>query len=698
MGIDLNMIEEEGDDQSMVCQAEQRPSPVSAGGVCLELWHACAGPRISLPKKGSLVVYLPQGHLEHLTFANGGAGGGRMFLRHDLPPHLVCRVVDVQLRADATTDEVYSQLSLLAEGEVFDKQIQEGILEKVGEVDEMDSGGKSAVPHMFCKTLTASDTSTHGGFSVPCRAAEDCFPQLDYKQQRPSQELIAKDLHGVEWCFKHIYRGQPRRHLLTTGWTGFVNKKKLTPGDAVLFLRGDDGELRLGIRRASQFIGSISFTMPSSQGTTVGAGVLVSIANAVSSKSTFQINYNPRANHSEFIVPYWKFAKSCNHSISVGDQFKVRIESKDTTERRYTGLVTAVCDLDPLRWPRSKWRCLLVRWDDNDVIENCRRHSRLSPWEIEPIGSFSSHNNLIASGSKRSRSSFPLGNVDSPHPIGSGFENLGEFTRSPKVLQGQEILGFKASYKEVPNSCLAPDLKRSDFLYKGIGLGGSIRSHKVLQGQEIVPVLPSYHTMAVESRREAVGLKTFEPSMPLQGYCSFVPSSSSSAQVTSPSSVLMFGQASSPMPQLHSSYGLEEREKAGNGCCLSIQFGSAEACDSMQKPSSGRWIWSRTQKPSFARPIRKNGQNVSNGGGGSGFRLFGFPLTEKSTVASVVDGSLGEGSLMEKGIESSFSNQRAANMSTKNAGHGCTRGFLQPGFSTSRSLFDSSASVSDVDE
>ncbi|KAG0499179.1 hypothetical protein HPP92_003870 [Vanilla planifolia] len=677
MGIDLNMIEEEGDEESMVCQAEQRLSPVSAGGVCLELWHACAGPRISLPKKGSLVVYLPQGHLEHLTSANGGAGGGRMFLRHDLPPHLVCRVVDVQLRVDATTDEVYSQLSLLAEGEVFDKQIQEGILEKVGEVDEMDSGGKSAVPHMFCKTLTASDTSTHGGFSVPCRAAEDCFPQLDYKQQRPSQELIAKDLHGVEWCFKHIYRGQPRRHLLTTGWTGFVNKKKLTPGDAVLFLRGDDGELRLGIRRASQLIGSISFTMPSSQGTTVGAGVLVSIANAVSSKSTFQINYNPRANHSEFIVPYWKFTKSCNHSISVGDQFKMRIESKDTTERRYTGLVTAVCDLDPLRWPRSKWRCLLVRWDDNDVIENCRRHSRLSPWEIEPIGSFSSHNNLIASGSKRSRSSFPLGNVDSPHPIGSGFENLGEFTRSPKVLQGQEILGFKASYKEVLGDRFGP-----------------IRSCKV---KKLFPYYLRITQWLSKAEERPSGLKTFEPSMPFRdtvplfrraplgtGHVSFLGSD--------------VWASFTPMPQLHSSYGLEEREKAGNGCCLSIQFGSAEACDAMQKPSSGRWIWSRTQKPSFARPIRKNGQNVSNGGGGSGFRLFGFPLTEKSTVASVVDGSLGEGSLMEKGIESSFSNQRAANMTTKNAGHGCTRGFLQPGFSTSRSLFDSSASVSDVDE
>ncbi|KAL5697488.1 Arf GTPase arf3 [Ranunculus cassubicifolius] len=109
----------------------------------------------------------------------------------------------------------------------------------------------SITPHMFFKTLTASDTSTHGGFSVPRRAAEDCFPPLDYNQQRPWQELTAKNLHGVVWRFRHIYRGQPRRHLLTTGWSAFVNKK-LVSWDAVLFLRGDNGELKLGIRRISQ--------------------------------------------------------------------------------------------------------------------------------------------------------------------------------------------------------------------------------------------------------------------------------------------------------------------------------------------------------------------------------------------------------------------------------------------------------------
>ena len=42
----------------------------------------------------------------------------------------------------------------------------------------------------FCKTLTASDTSTHGGFSVPRRAAEKNFPPLVRKS---SHVILACD-------------------------------------------------------------------------------------------------------------------------------------------------------------------------------------------------------------------------------------------------------------------------------------------------------------------------------------------------------------------------------------------------------------------------------------------------------------------------------------------------------------------------
>lgn len=65
-------------------------TPPVVASVCMELWHACAGPLISLPKKGSAVVYLPQGHLEHLS--------EYPHIVCNLPPHVFCRVVDVKLR------------------------------------------------------------------------------------------------------------------------------------------------------------------------------------------------------------------------------------------------------------------------------------------------------------------------------------------------------------------------------------------------------------------------------------------------------------------------------------------------------------------------------------------------------------------------------------------------------------------------
>ena len=58
------------------------------------------------------------------------------------------------------------------------QKLREGVIDGDGEGEDTDAVMKLTTPHMFCKTLTASDTSTHGGFSVPRRAAEDCFPPL----------------------------------------------------------------------------------------------------------------------------------------------------------------------------------------------------------------------------------------------------------------------------------------------------------------------------------------------------------------------------------------------------------------------------------------------------------------------------------------------------------------------------------------
>ncbi|KAM7500753.1 hypothetical protein LguiA_025167 [Lonicera macranthoides] len=518
----------------------------SSSAVCLELWHACAGP-ISLPKKGSAVVYLPQGHSEHVSDFPAAA--------YDLPPHVFCRVVDVKLHAEEATDEVYAQVSLMPEIH-SDQKWSEGETEgEIEEEEDMEGAGKSMTPHMFCKTLTASDTSTHGGFSVPRRAAEDCFPPLDYKQQRPSQELVAKDLHGTEWRFRHIYRGQPRRHLLTTGWSAFVNKKKLVCGDAVLFLRGGDGELRLGVRRASQVKGGATFPLVCTQ----QLNDITAVVNAISMRSVFSVCYNPRSNSSEFIIPFRKFSKSLAHSFSAGMRFKMRVESEDASERRYTGLITGISDMDPLRWPGSKWRCLMVRWDDVEVT----RHNRVSPWEIEPSGPVSGPSSMVPPGTKRTRISIPTTKSDFPLPTdGMGVSDFGESLRFRKVLQGQEIMGFSTPYGSVDaQSHHSPEMRgcfpvsnssRISSIgnsYEGTGFGESFRFSKVLQGQEFSTV-PYGRVLAGNQVHENSGFQIIDslraPSSgtgwaPLmQGYGTCIHPSAPMAQVSSPSSVLMF--------------------------------------------------------------------------------------------------------------------------------------------------------------
>nr|DAD21092.1 TPA_asm: hypothetical protein HUJ06_022554 [Nelumbo nucifera] len=644
-------------------------SSSSSAGVCLELWHACAGPLISLPKKGSAVVYLPQGHLEHISEFPATV--------YNLPPHVFCRVVDVKLHVEVATDEVYAQVSLLPETEIEQKLLR-GDMETDGEDEEIEGSAKLTTPHMFCKTLTASDTSTHGGFSVPRRAAEDCFPPLDYKQQRPSQELVAKDLHGVEWKFRHIYRGQPRRHLLTTGWSAFVNKKKLVSGDAVLFLRGDNGELRLGIRRAAQVKGGIPFPVLCSQ--SMNGGSLTAVASAVSTKSVFNIYYNPRASQSEFIVPFRKFHKSLKLPFSIGMKFKMRFETEDAAERRYTGLVTGINDMDPVRWPGSKWRCLLVRWDD-DLETN--RHNRVSPWEIEPLGPVSACSSLSAPGSKKTRMTLPSSKPDFPVPNGTGFSDFRESLRFQKVLQGQEILGFgtpdgidarnhhpSETWRCNPGSNsfeiaalgsgIRTPLRNSDYPFTGIGFSESVRFHKVLQGQEIFPKSPyGRANLAYENGRfgnvDGVHMSSAGNGWTtlMQGFNNHVQPSTPSVQVSSPSSVLMFQQTSILYPR--SAYGINNQKGVdGNYCGLygsqtsGVKIVPSSLCGqhSMEElggnhttnPSKEHIQLTSQYASSLAsQPALKGGSQELLLTGGSGCRLFGFPLTKESCATHEKD-------------------------------------------------------------
>ncbi|GMJ07267.1 hypothetical protein HRI_004395900 [Hibiscus trionum] len=335
-----------------------------------ELWHACAGPLVSLPPVGSLVVYFPQGHSEQVA-ASMQKETDFIPSYPNLPSKLICMLHNVTLHADPETDEVYAQMTL----QPVNKYDKEALL-----ASDMALKQCRQPAEFFCKTLTASDTSTHGGFSVPRRAAEKIFPPLDFSMQPPAQELVAKDLHDNTWTFRHIYRGQPKRHLLTTGWSVFVNTKRLFAGDSVLFIRDEKSQLLLGTRHANRQQSALSSSVISSD--SMHIGILAAAAHAAANNSPFTIFYNPRASPSEFVIPLAKYNKAMYTQVSLGMRFRMMFETEESGVRRYMGTITGISDLDPVRWKNSQWRNLQVGWDESTAGE---RPSRVSIWDIEPV-------------------------------------------------------------------------------------------------------------------------------------------------------------------------------------------------------------------------------------------------------------------------------------------------------------------------
>lgn len=392
-----------------------------------ELWRACAGPLVTVPRENELVYYFPQGHIEQVEASTNQVADQAMPV-YNLPWKILCRVINVQLKAEPDTDEVFAQVTLMPEPDQDENAVK-----------------KEPVPpppprfhvHSFCKTLTASDTSTHGGFSVLRRHADECLPPLDMSRQPPTQELVAKDLHGNEWRFRHIFRGQPRRHLLQSGWSVFVSSKRLVAGDAFIFLRGENGELRVGVRRAMRQQGNAPSSVISSH--SMHLGVLATAWHAIQTKTIFTVYYKPRTSPSEFIVPFDQYMESVKNSYSIGMRFKMRFEGEEAPEQRFTGTIVGTEEADPKRWPESKWRCLKVRWDETSTIP---RPDRVSPWKIEPALTPPALNPLPVPRPKRPRPNILPSSPDSSVLTREGSSKI-TIDPSPasglsRVLQGQE--------------------------------------------------------------------------------------------------------------------------------------------------------------------------------------------------------------------------------------------------------------------
>ncbi|PKA55277.1 Auxin response factor 2 [Apostasia shenzhenica] len=300
------------------------------GALYNELWHACAGPLVTVPRVGERVFYFPQGHIEQVEASTNQVADHQMPV-YNLPSKILCRVMNVELKAELDTDEVFAQITLFPEPDQDENA-----------VEKEPSAPPPARPRSqsFCKTLTASDTSTHGGFSVLRRHADECLPPLDMAKQPPTQELVAKDLHGIE---------------------------------------GGNGELRVGVRRAMRQQTNIPSSVISSH--SMHLGVLATAWHAISTGTLFTVYYKPRTSPSEFIIPYSLYMESLKNNHSIGMRFKMRFEGEEAPEQRFTGTVVGIGDVDSSSWLGSKWRGLKVRWDENSSVP---RPERVSPWQIEP--------------------------------------------------------------------------------------------------------------------------------------------------------------------------------------------------------------------------------------------------------------------------------------------------------------------------
>ncbi|KAA8536623.1 hypothetical protein F0562_029101 [Nyssa sinensis] len=281
-----------------------------------ELWLACAGSHVTIPLVEERVYYFPQVHLGASTLQ----GLGHQVPLINLPEKILCKVMNVKLQAEQETDEVYAEISLIPEPDQSEVTTPDPPLPEPPRCNFRS----------FCKKLTASDTGKHHGFSVPRKCAEDCLPQLDMSQQPPRQDLLATDLHGNEWHFQHTFRGNPGRHLITTGWGVFVNIKKLAAGDDFIFLRGENEEMHVGVRKPPRQPSN----MPTSVMSSESMRALCTASHAYMTGTPFFVLYKPRTSQSQVIVSVNKYLEAQSQRLSVG----MRFEGEEVPERRFSGI------------------------------------------------------------------------------------------------------------------------------------------------------------------------------------------------------------------------------------------------------------------------------------------------------------------------------------------------------------------------
>ncbi|CAN6867835.1 unnamed protein product [Brassica oleracea] len=344
-----------------------------------KLWKLCAGPLFDTPEIGEKLVASMNDELCQLKAI------------FDIPSKICCNVFSINLKVETNTNETYAEVSLLHD---------------ISDVEIPTPKNENNIQNInyFTKVLSASDTHTNGG----------------YVSATPSQKIIAKDIHGHEWSFKHTLRGTPKIHLFTSDWNEFAKGKKLVAGDSFVFLRekylGENGVSRVGISKAAHQQHNIPTSLISKQ--SMHHSVVATALNDIRNKCMFVVFYKTRS--SQFFVNFDKFVDRVKNKFSIGSKFSMKFEGKDLNEIRYNGTVVGVRDFST-HWKDSEWRSLeVMQWDEAATIP---RPDKVSPWEIE----------LLTHSSNISKSD------DLKHKSQIEVHEFGSKMWAPTLSQGQEF-------------------------------------------------------------------------------------------------------------------------------------------------------------------------------------------------------------------------------------------------------------------